>query len=115
MSPLPWTVQVPPCTTWLPAGTNAPPTSVQDHPVGHTPGGGLDSVESVTALNTTGVVVPATPAVATGPARYDPDPKGNATVEPSTGFQVTPSVEVRGEDSVWAGLTEVSCQLAISR
>ena len=42
-------------------------------------------------------------------------PKDSETVEPSTGVQVTPSDEVRVENVVTGGLTEVSRQLVISR
>ncbi len=69
MSPLPWTVQLPPLTNWLPGGTPGPPTSAHDQPVGHTPGGGALTAASARWSKTTGTVDPLTPLLAARPDR----------------------------------------------
>ena len=114
MSPLPWTVQLPPVTSWLPGGTPGPPMSAHDQPDGHTPGGGVVTAARARWSKTTGTVVPLVPLDAARPARYV-EPKGRTWVEPSTGVQVTPSVEVKVDRVVWAGLNRLSWKATTRR
>ena len=115
MSPLPWTVQLPPLTNWLPGGTPGPPTSAQDQPVGHTPGGGVGHRGQRQVVEDHRRRGPVDPAGGGQAGQVGAEPKGSTWVEPSSGVQVTPSVEVNVDRSVWAGLNRVSCQATMRR
>ena len=88
------------------------PMSEQLNPVGQMPDGGVVVAAMDTPLNTTGTVTRGASASAAMPTRYCV-PMGMACVEPRTGDQFTPSVDVCVEKKKFGVLRPVSRKLEI--